>query len=219
MKKLSVISILCMLLFAANAFGWQLTWYNDVQLFQQDGITPLGPMAKVQLIYDAAKDGIDDPYAWWMSQADPTAAMQSWLAAGCPPVGDDLLVVSSDGLNPGFIHDFSGEAGYTPAEMDGWFFVENGLFINATTPGFGSGVGLYTRFFSAENPTECDWYGEDFAPQNLVLYQLDGADFPTYAVHGGQVDQHIEAGIPEPASISMILGGIGMLLAFFRRKK
>jgi hypothetical protein len=211
MKKITILPILCLaLLFAPKAFGWELSWYNDIQVFQQDGVTPIGPGGLVQLIVDVAGDGIDDPFTWWMGQADPAAAMNAWLAAGCPPIDDDVLVVSTREPNPTKIMDFSGDPGYDPAVMDGYF----GALISSSNPVWNAGKKLYTRFFTAENPAECDWYGED-----ELTYSLNNEFFNEYAVHGGVADQHIDPGIPEPATVSMLLGGIGLLLGFFRKRK
>jgi hypothetical protein len=173
----------------------------------------------VQLVADGGKDGVDDPMEWIMAQADPCGALQAWVAGGCLPVGDDFLVVSTDpqGPNPTYVMDFSSDPSYDPAVYDGNFV---SVYVDSSNPAFGGGVGLYTRFFTAEHPTACDWYGtagiEDIG-QPFQFYQLDQALFPTYNVHGGVADQHIEC--PEPASMGMVLGGIGLLLAFFRRKK
>jgi hypothetical protein len=208
MKKLSILSILCLaLLFMPKAFGWDLAWINAGQVLDEFG-APIAPGGLVQLIGVGPNLVVDDPYAWWMSQADPVAAMQGWLAAGCPPVGDDFLVNAPGNpttilsTDPGYfgVYYISGIASYRPDVQ-----------------------GLYTRFFDAENPLECNWYGtvgNEVAGAAFEPYHFDNDTFPWYIVgidgNPIPVKQHIEAGpiIPEPASISMVLGGIGLLLAF-----
>ena len=218
MRKLLILSMLCFALVMPKAFGWDLSWYNQEQVFDQNGI-PVAPGSLVQLIAVGADGVINDPYEWWMSQPDPCAAMNAWIAGGCLPVGDDYLVPSTGEPNPQYIQDFG-----TGDPNDGGYFLA--LYISGVNPPYGSTMQLYTRYFTAENPQEGDWYGilTDWYDLYGVLhtepYVIDNLYFPNFVNPGGQVSQRIECGIiPEPASASMLLGGIGLLLAFFRRKK
>lgn len=229
MRKLLILSMVCFALVMPRAFGLELAWYNQEQVLDQNGI-PVAPGGLVQLIC-AGDDGIvNDPYEWWMAQEDPCAAMNAWIAGGCLPVGDDFLFwedptsnpqgIPNSAPNPTYIRDLD------PGNQEGWGYFDGFYMVPDPTKPTSVGKVLYTRFFTAEVPGECDWYGVitgwyDMAGTlHTEPYILQGIAYPVLAQPGAQVTQHIECGIiPEPASASMLLGGIGLLLAFFRRKK
>ena len=207
------ILLLGLCLFLPTAFGYQLTWYNDIQVFYPDRITPLQPFCMVHLIADGGKDGVDDPYEWWMSQPDPHQAMMSWIASGCRPVGDDYMIEGA------FILDLTQEPGCTPEMCNGWF---GELNMQKTIPEYGSGVGLYTRIFS--NPylsmREGDYYGTIGAEelgQSFLMYQLDNAVFPVYCVHGGVTN--IQIVVPEPPIISIFFCFFPIFAVYLIRKE
>ena len=209
MKKLTIIPILCMVLFAASsALAWEMTWQNITPWFGPDGVTPIAPGGMIQLIADGGDGVVADP----MTVLTTPALVLEWIAAGCPAIGagfhpelgDDVLVSSSDAVNPTQFLD------YGPG-FDGYF---DGTYINAGLP---AGTQLYTRFFTAEGPDLCDYYGTIGATDGVGdFYVLPDEAFPLYIFEGAATaDTHIF--IPEPAT--MLIGGVALLLSFFRRKK
>jgi len=216
MKKTLILSILCFtVLFMPKANGWMTFWLNDLQVFMSDGVMPIQPGALVQLIYDGGNGVVDDPIDWIKAQADPVVALQAWIAHGCLPVGDDQLVVQTgpavDGTNPTYIIDCGDPDPY----VNGGYY---GSLITNITPGVGGLI--YTRFFTTEHPMECDWYGVsgvEETGQAFQFYQVMSPDFNFFTDHGGIADTHIS--ILEPSSVSMLLGGIGILLSLLRDKK
>ena len=154
MKKLMFLPILCCLvLFASSAYGWQMTWAtgDGVKMYESDNATLLAPYDMVQLIADGGNGVVDDPMD--MVGAG-TLDLNTWLAAGCPPVGDDYLVPSTDAPNPNVIEDYSHLSWYDPLIHDGEFFA---VYISSAedTP-----LDVYTRIFNAaDGEVEIgDWY-------------------------------------------------------------
>ena len=80
---------------------------------------------------------------------------------------------------------------------------------------------MYTRFFTAGQPGECDYYGTMGDVDGVGTFYtlvIDGAGFANYVFNPdvvGVADTHIC--VPEPAT--MLIGGVALLLGFFRRKK
>jgi hypothetical protein len=208
MKKLTIIPVLCVALFAASsAFAWDMMWVNTEPWLGPDAATPIAPGGLVQLIADGGDGVVADP----MTVLTDIAMIQEWVDAGCPPIGpafhpelgDDYLVESTDAPNPTYFRD-SGPGN------DGYF---DGVYIQSLLP---AGTQMYTRFFTTGEPMMCDYYGnvgnED---QTADFFVLPDEAFPVYAIYGAAVaDTHI---VPEPATL--LIGAAALLLSFFRRRK
>lgn len=205
MRRITIIPVLFLaLVFASSAFGWTGQW-NNLNPFGGYLGAPIAPGSLIQLIH-AGPDGlVDDPMA---AVGDDLILCQDWIAAGAPPVGDDTLVATTVFLDYG-------------AGFEGYF----GTSISGNDSQLGDP--WYTRFFTSAQPGECDYYGEVGDPNNagdsiydLVLTGWNGSsyDFGDYKIKldGVQADTHIEC-IPEPTT--MLIGGIALLLGFFRRRK
>ena len=216
MKKLSLVPVLMLaLIISTSAFGWSGQWGN-VSPFAggpPNQCPPIAPGSLIQLIHAGPNLAIDDPKESWLALMPDAvaaqAALDAWLLAGTPPIGDDTLVdqtVFAD-YGPGY-------EGYFGKPIDG----NDGQL----------GDPWYTRYFTgAEGQiVECDWYGTvgDRDDPNDDIYELvltgwDGEKYQfgdyTIRIDGECADTHIS--IPEPAT--MAIGGIALLLGFFRRKK
>ena len=216
MKKLKFVPVLMLaLIFSTSAFAWTGDW-NNYYPYAGGGpkeCTPIAPGSWVQLIH-AGPDGlVDDPKESWLAagplMADKQAALDAWLAGGAMPIGDDTLRDETVFLD------------YGP----GW----EGYFLTSISGGDEEqGDPLYIRYFTAPEGqiVECDWYRNVGDPEdpdkpiyNLVLDGWNGdnyenGEYVTY-LEGVCADTHIS--VPEPAT--MAIGGIALLLGFFRRKK
>ena len=206
MKSPVILSILLPILFTAStAFAWTGQW-NNLYPFGGHECAPIPPGSLIQLIHAGDNWQVDDPMEWCMSQPDPHQAIRDWLAAGCPPVGDDTLREETVFLDYG--------AGY-----EGYF----GKPISGTNDE--QGDPWYTRFFTANVPGLCDYYGEVGDPEDpddpiyeLVLYgwSVDHYSFGDYKIEldGVCADKHI---IPEPSTL--LVGVVALLLGSLRSKK
>ncbi len=199
-KILVLTAFLAVALVTTTASAWDMRWMNapTAPLYGPDGATPIPAGSLVQLIQDGGNNQIDDP----LDTLGSGAALDNWIAAGTPPVGDDILVASTDAANPQF------------AYLPGYFAA---VYIQSALP---AGTKLYTRFFTAARPERCDWYGtigpDLVAGQdpNGTFYILPNSPFPDYTImQSATADTHI----PEPATL--LIGGVGLLLAFVRRRK
>ena len=194
---LPLLALLVVLGASGNANAYPIVvWQNypPTALQDQNGVNlPLGT-GLIQLIWDAGKDGIDDPMTYFGG-----AAPGWWIADGCPPVDDDVLAGTSPPVNPTSIN-----------VMDGYFYEASFVLIN---PGLEGGEYLYTRFFTSATPGYGDWYGEAGE-----LWEAPVADeCHTYMIYTGapiKADTHI---VPEP-SIFLLLGG-GLILLLLKRRK
>ena len=205
MRKVTIIPVLFLaLVFASSAYGWIGQWNNTIA-FGGYECAPIPPGSLIQLIHAGPNGVIDDPMEFC---AGDLVCCQDWIAAGCPPVGDDTLVDQTVFLDYG--------AGY-----EGYF--GKGILGDDSQ----QGDPWYTRFFTAAEPTECDYYGEVGDPDNpddpiyeLVLTGWNGVsyDYGDYKIKIADVcaDTHILC-IPEPTT--MLIGGIALLLGLFRRRK
>ena len=169
-----------MFLIVSQAVAWQMNWQNSPldRLMQEDGVTPVPIGSMVQLIADGGNGVIDDPMEWIMAQPDPCAALEDWIAQGCPPVGDDYIVPSGEAPNP-----------LTVAGLDGYFL---GRYISNTS--IPAGTLMYTRFFSTPVVTpDVTYYGEIGHPTDpgQTFYVLQDSPFPDYTIY--QKTNHAEA--------------------------
>ena len=192
-----------------------MTWKtgDGVKMYDSDNATLLAPYDMVQLIADGGNGFVDDPME--MVGAG-TLDLNTWLAAGCPPVGDDYLVSSVDVPNPHIITDFSYLPWYDPLIHDGEFsavYIDSGL----ATP-----LNVYTRIFDSaqglvvlgDEYGNVGWWDEDDVYHDFFTVVPDGGGFVYYTITH---DDYTDIVIPEPAT--MVIGGVALLLAFFRRKK
>jgi hypothetical protein len=203
MRKATTIPILLLtLMFASSAFSWTGQWSN-LYPFTGPWGNPIPPGSLIQLIHAGPNGVVDDPrgslnISQWMV----------WIAAGCPPVGDDTLVDQTVFLDYG--------VGY-----EGYF----GKSISGTDSQ--QGDPWYTRFFTAAQPDLCDYYGTVGDPEDpddpiyeLVLTGWNGSsyDFGDYKIKLENVcaDTHMLLW-PEPPT--MLIGGIALILVFFRMRK
>ncbi len=203
MRFLRIVSILSPVLFTAStALGWTGTW-NNLYPFGGHECAPIPPGSVIQLIHAGDNRQVDDPIEWCLSQPDPHQAIKDWLAAGCPPVGDDTLRDE-----PPIIFGY-----------EGYF----GTSISGTDDELGDP--WYTRFFTAPEPGPCDYYGEVGDPEDpddpiyeLVLTGWNGTnyEFGDYKIKldGVCADKQI---IPEPSAL--LIGGVALLLGFYRGRK
>ena len=213
MKRLTLVPVLMLaLIVSTSAFGWSGQWGNLNPFGGGPPVPPCPPIAPgslIQLIHAGPDLMIDDPITEFLAAPDPQAALDAWLAAGTPPIGDDTL------------RDETVFANYGPG-FEGYF----GKAINGVDSE--QGDPWYTRYFTAAKYeiVECDWYGTVGDPDNadddiyeLVLTAWNGSnyDFGDYNIRldGECADTHIS--IPEPTT--MAIGGIALLLGFLRRKK
>ena len=213
MKRVILVSALMLALtVSTGAFGWSGDWNNSYPFggpVSEDcpGL-PTGSL--IQLIHAGPNLVVDDPIALFLTQPDPQAALDAWLLAGTPPVGDDSLFDSTATL-------------YFGPGLDGYFAKTISSSDNTL-----QGAPFYTRFFTGaqDQIIECDWYGEVGDPNDpddpiyeMILQGGSGGeyDFGEYVINITDVcaDQHIS--IPEPAT--MAIAGIALLLGFFKRKK
>ena len=206
MKRLVIVCVLLAVLFVVpTAFGWIGQWNNLYSFGGHQG-TPIPPGGLVQLIHAGDNWQQDDPMEWCSLQPDPRRALNEWLAAGCPPVGDDTLRDQTVFLDygPGF---------------EGYF----GKTMSATDEE--DGDPWYTRFFAAAQPGPGDYYGEVGDPDDpddpiyeLILEGWNGQhyDHGYYKIRldGVRADKHI---IPEPATL--FIGAVALLLGFLRRRR
>ena len=215
MKKLKFVPVLMLaLIFSTSAFAWTGDWnnYYPFEGAKPNAGPPIAPGNLVQLIHAGPDGMVDDPLEWIISQPtiqEKMAALDSWLLAGTPPVGDDTLRDKTVFLD------------YGP----GW----EGFFLKSIS-GDDSEQGdpWYTRYFTApeEEYCYCNWYGDVGDPEDpdkpIYYLKLEGwngdnyenGDYVIY-LEGVCADRVIC--IPEPAT--MAIGGIALLLGFFRRKK
>ena len=205
MRRITIIPVLFLaLILASSAFGWTGQW-NNLYPFGGYQCAPIPPGSLIQLINAGPNGVIDDPMA---ECAGDLQCCLDWIAAGCPPVGDDTLVATTVFLDYGV--GFEGYFGTSISGTDGQL-----------------GDPWYTRFFTAAAPDECDYYGTVGDPDvaadpiyELVLTGWNGSsyDFGDYKIKldGVCADTHIQC-IPEPTT--MLIGGIALLLGFFRRRK
>ena len=212
MKRLTLVSVLLLAFcVSTSALAWDGDW-NNLYAFNggpPEQCPPIAPGSLIQLIHAGVDGQVDDPIATFMAQPDPQAALDAWLLAGTPPVGDDTLrdqTVFQD-YGPGFEGYFGISISGNDGELDDpW----------------------YTRFFTAAEGeiAECDWYGEVGDPNdpNDPIYELILTGYVegeyTYgeysiSLDGVCADKHIV--VPEPAT--MAIAGIALLLGFFRKKK
>ena len=210
MKRLLFASVLLLTFsIASTAFGWTGDWSNYYSFGGHD-CAPIQPGSLVQLIHAGDDWQQDDPIEWINAQPNPCQALNNWLAAGCPPVGDDTLrdkTVFMD-IEPGYEGYFAKTIYGTDDECgDPW----------------------YTRFFTAPESEMAvgDWYGEVGDPEdpNNPIFGLifcgigDWYDeFGDYVImlDGVCADQEIKC-IPEPATI--LIAGFALLLSFLRSKR
>ncbi len=210
MRRIAAVPVLILLLYLPlSAFGWTGAW-NNFYPFGDHDCDPIQHGSLVQLIHAGDNGQQDDPIEWINAQPNPQQALNNWLAAGCPPVGDDTLrdeIVFLD-YGPGFDGYFGKDISGT---MDEWW-----------DP-------WYTRFFTAAEGeiAEGDWYGEvgDPLDPNNPIYELDLTNysggpniFGNYKIklEGVCADQEINC-IPEPATI--LVGCLAFLLGFLRRNR
>ena len=210
MKHLIVgCTLFVLLLVAANAWSWDMTWQNTTPWFGPDGVTPIAPGGMVQLIADGGNGVIDDP---WKVLPWSVFCLE-WRQAGCPPVGpdfypeygDDYLVESTDAPNPTFFRDNG--PGY-----DGYF---DAVYIQANLP---PGTKLYTRFFTAAEPDVCDSYGTIGVHSDSDFYVLPDEAFPLYIIDvAATADIHPLGPYPEPGT--MLIGCVAILIGVVKIKK
>ena len=212
MKRLTLVPVLMLaLIVSTSAFGWSGQWGN-VSPFgggpPEPPCPPIAPGSLIQLIHAGPDLTPDDPMTEIMAASNPQAALDAWLAAGTPPVGDDTL------------RDETVFANYGPG-FEGYF----GKSITGADSE--QGDPWYTRYFTGAKYeiVECDWYGDvgDRDDPNDPIYELeltgwDGEKYQfgdyTIRIDGECADTHI---VPEPTT--MAIGGIALLLGFLRRKK
>ena len=210
MKRLTIVAVMMLaLIVSTSAFAWTGEWSNYYPFGRGPQCFPIAAGSLVQLIHAGPDGQVDDPIALCMSQPDPLAAMNAWVAAGTPPVGDDTLRDQTVFMDLG-----AGCEGYFAKTI-------NGVDSEEGDP-------WYTRYFNFAEFEIVDfsmsgngWYGTvgDPLDPNDPIYELvltgglEGMpkEFGNYIIM-------IEAEcIPEPAT--MVIGGIALLLGFFRRKK
>ncbi len=203
-----VSTLLPVLCIASTAFGWSGQWNNLYPFGGHEG-APIPPGSLIQLIHAGDNRQQDDPMEWCMSQPNPQQAVNDWLAAGCPPVGDDTLKDETVFLDYG-------------SGFEGYF----GTAINGTDDEIGDP--WYTRFFTAPKGDIAagDWYGEVGDPQNpsdpIFEFGLWCWSEPPYycfgdykiKLDGVSADTHI---IPEPSAL--LVAGVAILVGFARGRK
>jgi len=194
---------------ASTAFAWSGEWNNQFPFGggPPEQCPPIQPGSLVQLIHAGDNWQQDDPIEWINAQPNPCQALNNWLAAGCPPVGDDTLrdkTVFMD-FGPGFEGYFAKQITGSDDECgDPW----------------------YTRFFTASEVEIAlgDWYGEvgDPSDPNDPIYELICSTVGpnvfveyTIGIQGVCADQEIKC-IPEPATI--LVAGLAILVGFIRKK-
>ncbi len=202
MKFLRVVSMLLpVLCIASTAFGWSGQW-NNLYPFGGHQCAPIPPGSLIQLIHAGDNRQQDDPMEWCMSQPNPQQAVNDWLAAGCPPVGDDTLREETVFIDygPGYEGYFGKDISGTDDELgDPW----------------------YTRFFTAPKGDIAagDWYGKVGDPEDPI-YELVRGWMPPYGTEykikltGVCADKQI---IPEPSAL--LIGGVALLLSFVGGRK
>jgi len=187
-----------------TAFGWSGQWGN-VSPFGGHNCDPIQPGSLVQLIHAGDNWQQDDPIEWINAQPNPQQALNNWVAAGCPPVGDDTL------------RDETVFADYGPG-LEGYF----GIPIEGTDDEIGDP--WYTRFFTAPEGEIGigDWYGEVGDPNDpndpIYSWGWDGEQYQfgdyTIRIQGVCADQEIKC-IPEPATI--LVAGLAFVFGFLRK--
>ena len=207
MKKVIVISVVALAMSAASgAFAWDM-WiqnYNAWLDHEGNGIH----IGLIQFIVDGDGDGVDDPMYWVMAQADPLQALDDWLAAGCPAVGDDYIYAAS--WNPLHCEDY-GDPAY------------DGYFGNQTAAGSGlldPAAQVYLRVFEDPIPNVYTYYGTvgDDAGNETWTFQENnvGSNFVDYLFETYVLQTDTRMIVPEPM---ILCGGVALLLGFIRRKK
>ncbi len=205
MRKLTIIlAFPTAVIFVSTAFGWSGQW-NNLNPFGGYQCAPIQPGSLIQLIHAGDNWQQDDPMEWFTVQPDPQQAVNDWLAAGCPPVGDDTLKDETVFLDYG-------------SGFEGYF----GKSISGTDDEIGDP--WYTRFFTAPKGTigSGDWYGEVGDPDNpndpIYFYGWNGEtyEFGDYKIRieGVCADKRI---IPEPSTL--LIAAVALLLGFLRSKK
>ena len=206
MRKLTIIlAFPTAVIFVSTAFGWSGQW-NNLNPFGGHQCAPIPPGSLIQLIHAGPNGVVDDPMEWFTVQPDPQQAVNDWLAAGCPPVGDDTLKDETVFLDYG-------------SGFEGYF----GKSISGTNDE--AGDPWYTRFFTAPKGgiAAADWYGEVGDPDDpddpiyeFYVQWFGGYYFGDYKIklEGVCADKHI---IPEPSTL--LIGVVALLLGLLRSKK
>ncbi len=209
MKENLVLPVLILMLYLPlTACGWTGAWLNTYPFGGHD-CEPIQPGSLIQLIHAGVNWQQDDPIEWINAQPNPQQALSNWLAAGCPPVGDDTLRDETVFLDYG-------------TGFEGYF----GKPISGTDDEVGDP--WYTRFFTAPEGEMAigDWYGEVGDPNDPSdpIYECytgwnpENPDLLDYKIKldGVCADQEIKY-IPEPATI--LIACLAFLLGFFRKER
>jgi hypothetical protein len=208
MKRITMVPVLVFVLhLPLTTLGWTGVW-NNLYPFGGHNCDPIQPGSLIQLIHAGDDFQQDDPIEWINSQPNLRHALNDWLAAGCPPVGDDTL------------RDETVFMDYGPG-YEGYF----GKSISGPDPAPGFIGPWYTRFFTAPEGEMAvgDWYGEVGDPEdpNDPIYygywSGDEVEITDYEIHiqGVCADKQMKC-IPEPATI--LIASLALLLALLRKE-
>ena len=199
-------AVLAILAVAPAAFAeWELNWYADADvgvgnlILQSDGITPVPEGGAVYLIYSA--DGVADGI-------DPNT--------GALLGGDQIVMLDGGGLARVAVGDYD----QLPFNPQGPGEFNAGIqTISDATPNDGTGM-LYAIAFQ-------NWVA--YGGGVFVGFSPFGISGSTYTTTGAAAGQFWDAGnaawqmnnqlIPEPATVAMMVAGIGGMMAYRRKRK
>ena len=196
-KAAAVVAILAM---APAAFAeWDLNWYADLNevseaILDSDGITPIAEGGVVYLIWDVNGDGIQGINADGTMVADDVVVLLDGGEVARVPIGQDDFPPFND-QGPGEFNRTSTLADTYQGEnlyaiaFNTWVAYSGGQFV---------GFGLW-----GATPV-------GYTPDGTAVQEWDAGDNPW------TTDQQL---IPEPATVAMMVAGIGGMMAYRRKRK